>query len=58
MLFYMIAMLTTGALMDQKLQNLFVVYGVMIGVSTILHLVRMIKFPDSFERRGENKEYD
>ena len=52
MLFYVFLMLTTGALMDRNLYNLFIVYAVMVGISTILHLVRMIKFPDSFQGDG------
>ena len=45
----MIEMLISGIVMESNLHNLFIFYGVLTGISIPLHILRIIKYPDSFE---------
>lgn len=46
---FAIEMAITGVLMDHNLHSLFYVNGVMILLTTILHIVRICAYPRSFD---------
>ena len=44
--------------MQKNLHNLFTIYAMMIGVCTVLHCIRLIKYPTSFEDNRDIEEYN
>ena len=43
--------------MEIDLYNIFRIYFILTGICTLLHLFRMLKYPDSFSEQ-ENAEVD
>ena len=52
----MIEMAVSGVIMEQNLHNLFILYGVMTGICIPLHIMRIVRYPDSFETNANQEE--
>ena len=49
-------MAVSGVIMEQNLHNLFILYGVMTGICIPLHIMRIVRYPDSFEANADQEE--